>query len=133
MQSIRTVTYDRIPITLVHPKWEEDLTVMYLLLPTLVSERREVLLQSLPWLKRLRRWFTDADTIVMALDAFLRELTWKDLNHVQVDAERFWDWREVKMTSAEASDYDLRVMTSLFARNLSDESFSTQLCLELMR
>ena len=133
MQSTRTITYDRVPITIVHPELAEDMTVMYLLLPTQANERREVLLESLPWLKRLRRWFTEDNSVVMKLDAFLQELTWKDLNHIQVDAERFWDWREVKLTAHQASDYDLRVMTITLARDLCDELFSTKLCLELMR
>lgn len=133
MQSIRTITYDRVPITIVHPSLAEDMTVMYLLLPTHANERREVLLESLSWLKKLRRWFTEDHTVVMALDAFLQELTWKELNYVQVDAERFWDWREVKLTAHQASDYDVRVMMTLMSRDLSDETFSTKLCLELMR
>lgn len=130
--SIRTITYDRVPITLVHPSLAQDMTLLYLLLPVDAAERRVVLQQSLPWLKTFRRWFDIGDTVVLQVDTFLRELSWQTLNHIQIDTDRCWDWRTIKMNDVQSSDYDLRILFSLLPRSLSDEEFGTALCLSLM-
>lgn len=129
----QTITYDRVPLTLVHPSLAQDITLIYLLLPRDAADRRKVLQDSLPWLKQIRRWFVERETVVLQMDTFLTHLTWSDLNHIQVDIEKCFELRDVRLDAAQSSDYDLRLLFTLFPRNLSDEQFSTDVCLSLMR
>lgn len=124
-EDVRTVVYDCVPVTLVHPRLLTDLTIIHLLLPrNHPAYRRKVVADAIEWLKRLRTWFSTVEcySVTDQLETFLRTLPFHHLNYMHVNTSKFDEWRNLFLTS-EHADYDLRILFTLFPRHVNEELF----------
>lgn len=131
---VRTVTYDCVPVTLVHPRFAEDLTIFYVQLPrNHPAYRRTVIADILGCLQRLRTWFKASDSIVGQIDKFVRrEMTWSQLNYVHINTSKCEEWQNAFLTPDQVSDYDVRILFTLFPRSMTDEAFGKEVHSSLM-
>ena len=120
-ENMKTVVYDRVPVTLVHPQLESDLTLFYVLLPR-GQEREKVMHSISDCLTRLRSIFNQENSLVQQVEEFLCQLTWTERNHLQVNAIESDQWFFFPSEDI-VSDYDLRILFTLFPREMPNETF----------